>query len=72
MYAIYANKPTAGTEKQYNALYKVSYPDVVNAYTAFKNNAHPDYRFVKSFGAYLYLFERVDRDSRAAELPANK
>lgn len=72
MYDIYANKPTAGFEQQYDALYKVHYVDVVQVYTAFKNKTHPDYRFVASYGGFFDLFERVERDSRAAGILSNK
>lgn len=60
MYAIYANKPTAGHEQQYDPLYKVHYVDVVDTYTKFKNNQHPDYRYLTSFNEF-HVFERVDR-----------
>jgi len=60
MYAIYADKPTAGCEKQFDPLYKVHYVDVVETYTKFKNHRHPDYRYLTSFKDF-HVFERIDR-----------
>jgi Dolichyl-phosphate-mannose-protein mannosyltransferase len=72
MYSVYANKPTAGCAKQYDPLYKVHYVDVVEAYTKFKNHAHPDYRYVTSFGDYFHVFERVDRPARVSRVSSIK
>ena len=66
MYAIYANKPTAGHEKQYDPLYKVHYVDVVDTYTKFKNNQHPDYQYVTSFDDF-HIFERTERIRQRAQ-----
>jgi Dolichyl-phosphate-mannose-protein mannosyltransferase len=60
MYAIYADKPTAGHEQQYDPLYKVHYVDVVDTYTKFKNHQHPDYQYVTSFKDF-HVFERTER-----------
>ncbi len=71
MYAIYADKPTAGHEKQYDPLYKVHFVDVVDTYTKFKNKQHPDYRYVTSFLDY-HVFERVDRINRREQFSGLK
>ncbi len=69
MYSKYAGKPTEGNEAQYDPIYKTYFVDVVQTYTRFKADTHPDYRYVSSF-KNLHLFRRNDpvRQERIEEI----
>jgi hypothetical protein len=71
MYSVYADKPTAGCERQFCPVYKVHYVDVVDTYTKFKHHTYPDYRYVASFHEF-HLFERIHRGESESRHASNQ